>query len=216
VNARGTSEPGEGDGTPERELTDEELLGTLRTGELALKAAGALVLLMALLAALAYAAHDPLVALAERFVEIFGPPGIALGFFLPDAFTLPIPNDAFSFFGLIGGIPFWTCVKWGCLGSLTGGSVGFFLGRKLSHTRVFQRMMARRGREVKLLVERYGVRALLCAAVTPLPYSIACWSAGACAMPYGTFVLVSLARIPRVIFYLWLIEVGFLTFSQAA
>jgi uncharacterized membrane protein YdjX (TVP38/TMEM64 family) len=76
-------------------------------------------------------------------------------------------------------------------------------------------MMARRGREVKLLVERYGVRALLFAALTPLPYSIACWAAGACEVRFRTFFLVSLSRIPRVIFYLWLIEQGFITFSRA-
>lgn len=215
MNGPNPSEPEEGGAAGDRELTDDELLGTLRVGDLALKAVGALVLLMGVLAILAYTVHDPLVAMAEAFVDIAGPPGIALGFFLPDAFTLPIPNDAFSFFGLIGGIPFWTCVKWACLGTLTGGSVGFFLGRWLSHTRAFRRMMARRGREVTLLVDRYGVRALLFAALTPLPYSIACWAAGACEVPFRTFFLVSMARVPRVIFYLWLIEQGFVSFARA-
>ena len=203
--------------TPDAEteaMSDEELLGTLRLGELALKAVGALAFLMVLLAVLAYTVHDPLVALAERFVDLIGAPGIALGFFIPDAFTVPIPNDAFSFFGLIGGIPFWTCVQWACVGTLSGGSVGFFLGRQLAHTRPVRRLMARRGREVKLLVERYGIRALLVAALTPLPYSIACWAAGACEMRFRTYFLVSLSRIPRVIFYLWLIEQGFITFAQ--
>ena len=156
---------------------------------------------------------DPLVALAERFIAVLGPPGIALGFFLPDAFTLPIPNDAFSFFGLIGGVPFWTCCMWACIGTLSGGTTGFFLGRKLSNTNAFRRMMARRGREVKLLVERHGVIALLCAAITPIPYSIACWSAGACEIKFSTFFLVSLSRIPRVAFYLWLMEQGFINFA---
>ena len=198
---------------PEPELSDEELLGTLRIGNLALKAVGVLVVLMGLLATLAYFAHDPLVALAERFVAVLGPPGIAIGFFLPDAFTLPIPNDAFSFFGLIGGVPFWTCVLWACLGTLSGGATGFFFGRKLSNTETFRRLMARRGREVKLLVDRYGKQALLCAAITPIPYSIACWSAGACDIRFRTFFAVSLARIPRVIFYLWLMEQGFMGFA---
>jgi membrane protein YqaA with SNARE-associated domain len=198
---------------PETELSDEQLLGTLRLGDLALKALAVLVVLMVLLATLAYFAHDPLVALAERFVAVLGPPGIAIGFFLPDALTLPIPNDAFSFFGLIGGVPFWTCVLWACMGTLTGGSAGFFLGRKLSNTETFRRLMARRGREVKLLVDRYGVLALLCAAITPIPYSIACWSAGACDIRFTTFLAVSLARIPRVIFYLWLMEQGFINFA---
>ena len=151
--------------TSSDELSDEELLGTLRLGDLALKAVGVLVVLMGLLACLAYFAHDPLVALAERFVAVLGAPGIAIGFFIPDAFTVPIPNDAFSFFGLIGGVPFWTCCLWASLGTLAGGSTGFFLGRRLANTDAFRRLMARRGREVQLLVDRYGVIALLCAAM---------------------------------------------------
>lgn len=200
---------------PQSALSDEQLLGTLRVGDLALKAVGVLVILMVILATLSYFAHDPLVALAERFVAVLGPPGIAIGFFVPDAFTLPIPNDAFSLFGLIGGVPFWTCVLWASMGTLTGGSTGFFLGRKLSNSDTFRRLMARRGREVKLLVDRYGVLALLCAAITPIPYSIACWSAGACGIRFTTFFVVSLSRIPRVIFYLWLMEQGFINFGAS-
>lgn len=195
--------------------SDEELLGTLRVGDLAVKAIGVLVVLMGILAGLAYYAHDPLVALAERFVAVLGPPGIAIGFFVPDAFTLPIPNDAFSFFGLIGGVPFWTCCLWASLGTLSGGTTGFFLGRRLGHTKAFQRLMARRGREVQLLVDRYGVVALLCAALTPIPYSIACWSAGACGIRFSTYFLVSLSRVPRVVFYLWLMEQGFVNFAAS-
>ena len=41
-----------------------------------------------------------------------------------DAFTLPLPNDAFTFFGRAAGMPFWECVFWGSLGSLVGESDG--------------------------------------------------------------------------------------------
>jgi uncharacterized membrane protein YdjX (TVP38/TMEM64 family) len=47
-------------------------------------------------------------------------------------------------------------------------------------------------------------------AVSPLPYSISAWAAGALGMELRPFVLVSLLRIPRVGFYLWLIQIGVL------
>ena len=44
-----------------------------------------------------------------------------------------------------------------------------------------------------------------------MPYSFVCWTAGALGMDFRRFWLVSLLRIVRVVFYLWLIHVGVLT-----
>ena len=75
--------------------------------------------------------QEPLLATGQWFVERFGGVGIAVGFFFPDAFTMPVPNDAFTAFGLWGGMPFWRVVAWGSLGSLLGGSTGWAIGRYL-------------------------------------------------------------------------------------
>ena len=190
-----------------------DALGVLRIREIAVRAIAGITAIMVVMAALAYAFREPLVALSERFVDVLGGFGVALGFFLPDAFTIPMPNDAFTFFGLFGGIPFWEVVAWGSAGTLTGGLVGFGIGRLMQQTRWFQRFLARRGAEMHALVSRYGTWALLTAALTPIPYSIACWASGAVHMPLSRFLLVSLARIPRVAFYLWLMELGFVSFS---
>jgi uncharacterized membrane protein YdjX (TVP38/TMEM64 family) len=48
------------------------------------------------------------------------------------------------------------------------------------------------------------------AAITPLPYSIFCWAAGAGKLPFRRFLLVSLLRIVRVAGYLYLIQLGLL------
>ena len=42
-------------------------------------------------------------AASAWFVHTLGGAGIGLGYFLPDAFTLPIPNDAFALVGRVGG-----------------------------------------------------------------------------------------------------------------
>jgi len=154
--------------------------------------------------------RDELSALSKTFVDHLGGVGIAVGFALPDGFTLPLPNDAFTFFGYRGGIPFWECVAWGTLGSLIGGSIGFYIGRTLQRTRAYKRIMATRGREVTQMVERYAGWTLFIAALTPLPYSLACWAVGAGGMRYRTFFLISLSRVIKVAFYLWLLAEGIL------
>lgn len=153
---------------------------------------------------------DELAALSLAFVDTFGGFGIALGFFLPDAFTVPLPNDAFTFFGYKGGIPFWECVAWGTAGSLVGGSVGFLIGRSMQRTRWYKKIMLTRGKEVTQMVQRYAGWTLFIAAVFPIPYSLACWAVGAGGMRYSTFLLISTSRLFKVAFYLWLLAEGIL------
>ncbi len=171
-----------------------------------------LVIAMVVLVAAAMTAmivfRDELTAISKVFVDALGGPGISLGYMLPDAFTVPLPNDAFTFFGYIGGIPFWECVMWGSIGSLVGGSLGWCIGRLLQRTQGYQRVMATRGKEIQQLFDRYATPTVLVAALTPLPYSLACWAAGAGGMRYSWFIFISLSRIIKVALYLYLIELG--------
>src|SRR5690242_2325194 len=143
---------------------------------------------------------EPLLRVGHWFVDNFGGPGVAIGYFLPDAFTVPLPNDAFTAFGLWGGMPFWQVVAWGSLGSIAGGSTGWALGRYwFSRSARLQEFIKRRGGDEMIAQLRRGERWFLAiAAVTPIPYSITCWGAGIVKMPYWDFLLISLLRIPRV------------------
>ncbi len=159
--------------------------------------------------------HDPLIAFGRWFVARFGGVGVAVGYFIPDAFTVPLPNDAFTAFGLWGGIPFWEVVAWGSLGSIAGGSTGWAMGRWLfSRSKRLKEFIKRRGGDEMIAQLRRGERWFLAiAAVTPIPYSITCWAAGIIKMPYIEFILISLLRIPRVAVFLWLLQQGFVSVS---
>ncbi len=170
-----------------------------------------LLLLMISLALVGYYFRQPLLNLSNTFVKTFGAYGVALGFFLPDAFTIPFPNDAFTFLGLQGGLGFWECVIWGSAGSLLGGTVGFWIGRLLGTTQWMINFFRSRGSEAYAITRRYGLVALAIAAFTPIPYSIVCWACGAVAIKFRHFLLISLLRIPRVALYLWLIQLGFIS-----
>lgn len=165
--------------------------------------------LMLAVATLGYFFREPLLEFAGLFVRALGGPGVALGFFLPDAFTVPIPNDAFSALGLAGGLGFATVSAWATLGSVLGGSAGFCIGRRLARAAWYRRVMSRRGAEVQRLIDRYGGYGLALAAITPLPYSLASWAAGTSRLSYGHFLAISLPlRALRVVGVLWLLELG--------
>ena len=159
----------------------------------------------------AYLFKEPLLNAAKEFVRVLDGPGVGLGFFLPDALTLPFPADVGSGMALMGGMSFWKVTAWGSAGSILGGCIGYWIGRGLGHTRPVTRLFERRGREVHLLMKKYGDQSLFVAVVTPLPYSIACWAAGALKMPFKRFFFISLFRAPRVALYLFLIDQGVLT-----
>jgi membrane protein YqaA with SNARE-associated domain len=155
------------------------------------------------------AAFEPeLLAASRWFVERFGLSGIAIGFLVPDATSLPFPQDALLALGLVGGLGFWEVVAWGTAGSVAGGTVGFFFGRRLQRTALYARLSRRKGFDAESIVRRYGVMALALGALTPLPYSVCTWTCGALGMRLAPFLVVSLLRVVRVGGYLWLIQLG--------
>lgn len=196
--------------TPGPEVDERELLAPGRViGMTVLFIVG----LVAIAAGLGAFFRDPLQELSEAFVGLLGGPGIAIGYLIPDAFTVPIPNDAFGWFGLEGGMPFWEVVAWGTTGSVAGGSVGYLIGRRLRSTKWVAQFMAGRGRALERLIIRYGMWVVAVAALTPLPYSLSAWAAGAVHMRFSTFFAVSLTRVLRVSGALYLIRLGLLTVS---
>lgn len=194
--------------TPESDVADEELIAPRR---IALLTGLFIVALVGIAAVVGALFRDPLQQVSAAFVDLLGGPGIAIGYLIPDAFTVPIPNDAFGWFGIEGGMAFWDVVAWGTLGSVTGGCVGYLIGGRLRTTRWVSRFMAGRGRAFERLIRRYGVWVVAIAALTPLPYSLSAWAAGAVRMRFSTFFAVSLTRVVRVSGALYLIRLGLLT-----
>lgn len=179
---------------------------------LALQFLGGVLLLMAVLGISGKFLKEPIIGFSRWFVDTVGGSGIALGFFVPDTFPLPIWHDGFLAAGYLGGLGFWEMVTWATFGSLSGGTLAYFLARKVSHTNWFKSFMQRRGKDAKDLVNRYGLAGLAITAVSPVPYSVGAWTAGAFGIPFGKFFAVSLLRFPRVIAYLLLVKLGIVSF----
>ncbi|MCB9795060.1 MAG: VTT domain-containing protein [Alphaproteobacteria bacterium] len=172
---------------------------------------GVMMLIIGLVAVLFL---DVFKAMGAWFVGTLGPLGVGLGFFIPDALTLPVPHEGIVALAVAGGMNFWVIGSAACTGSIIGGSTGWLLGKKLSGTDLFYRVMGNKGPQARALMQRYGDRAVIIAAVSPIPYSLMAWSAGALGMGFRRFVWLSLWRIPRVFFYLWLIEAGLVSLGS--
>ena len=93
--------------------------------------------------------------------------------------------------------------------SLLGGHLGWVLGRQLAHTGIVRHMLGRHHTRVVQVTWRYGVWAVVLAAATPLPWSVTSWAAGALRLPYRSYLLGSLIRVPRIILGYLLIHAAF-------
>lgn len=136
--------------------------------------------------------------------------GLALVFFLSETLVSPLPPDAILW--IVAGSEL--SASWylpvtvlGLLSTL-GGHVGWWCGGHLATTGLVRRVLGRHhGRSIEV-TRRYGVWAVVLAAVTPLPWSVTSWTAGALHMPWKRYLLGSLTRFPRIVLYYVLIHAG--------
>jgi len=84
--------------------------------------------------------------------------------------------------------------------SVLGGALAWLCGRSLENkfkaARV-ERFVAKN----HALINKYGVWIVALGALTPVPYSLTCWAAGALKMDFPKLFLMILLRIPRFIIY---------------
>jgi len=213
VSTSDPAAPGAADGpagAEKRRPDARETLADFEAGKLVWRSVVGVVVFLGTLAGLAFLFKDQVIASSTTFVEVAGGPGILVAWLLLDLVPVPIiPHDIFATLGLIGGCGFWPTIGWASAGSLLGGSASWLVSSRLSHVPVVHRgITAGRARRMFELTRKYGVLALAVGAVSPLPYSISVWACGATGMRFGPFFAVSLLRLPRIAFYLWLVQEG--------
>lgn len=143
------------------------------------------------------------------FVDTLGGFGMFLGYFLTDAFLVPIPNDTFTILGWLGGMSVLECTIWGSAGSIVGGFTGYAIGyHVLRHSMRAKALLGHGEGSMLQRVQRGGITIMVLAALTPLPYATGCWVAGTIEMPLKQVALISLLRIVKVGGYLWLFTQG--------
>lgn len=84
--------------------------------------------------------------------------------------------------------------------SVLGGALAWLCGRSLENKFKAARL-EKFVTENHALVNKYGVWIVALGALTPVPYSLTCWAAGALKMDFPKFFLMILLRIPRFLIY---------------
>lgn len=152
--------------------------------------------------------REPLQEMATEVVRSLGPLGVFLGVLVADGFTFPIPPTTYVIIAVASKSPAMPILVAAAAASVLGGSLAYLVGPWLARLPwIGRRLEAFRPRGEELF-QRWGVRAVIIAALTPLPYSIICWLAGIYRMPYRPFALATLVRVPRVFLYYALLTLG--------
>jgi membrane protein YqaA with SNARE-associated domain len=165
---------------------------------------GALFAGLALLGALF---GPELVAITTAISNAIGFPGMALSVLLIDTLTLPVPPDAVLVVVAHGPLrDSWLPLVVGLgLVSALAGNIGYLAGGSLAQTRWSSRVLGAQRAQIESMFARYGAATVVLGALTPIPFSITCWAAGALRLRWSTFALITLLRVPRFVAYYWLI-----------
>jgi membrane protein YqaA with SNARE-associated domain len=147
-------------------------------------------------------------SMGRGFVDHFGYAGIALGTFLADGLHCPVPPQFYMLAAIVSDWSPAGTILAVCVGSMAGGVTAYAIARHAQRVRVFARLLAHTRGKVDWLFARFGYWAVAIGSVTPIPYSFLCYIAGAYRMPRRIFVALSLFRIPKIILYFYLVELG--------
>lgn len=87
------------------------------------------------------------------------------------------------------------------VGSVLGGCIGFFLGKKYGHP-AFLKLFKKNGQkwmdEGEKFFEKWGIGAVILCAFTPIPFKVAAWLAGIFEMKFWQFLVAAIiGRLPR-------------------
>jgi len=142
--------------------------------------------------------RGPLAAAGAVFVDTLGLAGLFAGVLLLD--TVPgTLHEPLMVLGYAGGEGFWPVVLTTGSASFLSGVVGWGLGRALGKAAWLQRALRRY--HITSFMHHYGVWAVALAALTPFPFAVTTWGAGATGVPLRHVVAGSLLRFPKEIVY---------------
>ncbi len=175
---------------------------------LALKTLLAALAVALLVAVAGFLLRDPIERLTAGIVATLGLAGMGLVTLLSDSLMFPVPPDVLVFAAVAGGSDALLVAAVVSVASVAAGSVAYTVGPQLARLPLLHGWLERHRAAGEAFFARFGVWAVVIAALTPLPYAAFAWLAGIYRMPYRPFVLACLARVLRFFLYLWLFELG--------
>ena len=177
-------------------------------GTLALRTGLGLLALFGVMFIGALYLKGPMEQAGRWFFDAFGLPGMFVGTALSDFIGIPIPVDVYLAAAVTANTPTLPVIAVASAASLLGGNLAFVLGARFDRIPIIKNWIGRFKARGEAAFEKWGVAAVAVAAWTPIPFSIICLAAGTFKMPWRSFFLTSLNRIPRIILYYYVISLG--------
>lgn len=169
--------------------------------------AGVLALLVVMIGLASYF-REPLERIGRAFVDRFGYAGMTIGTFIADGFHFPIPPQFYMLLAVTSGVSLLAAFSAITLGSLAGGLAGYKVSTRLAHVEWVARRLEPSRAQAQQLFDRYGYLAAVLATFLPIPYSVLCYLSGLNGLPHRVFVVLSICRIPRLVFFFFVIRLG--------
>jgi len=164
-----------------------------------------LVILFLLAGCMTYVFGDELRQLGGWATRHLGVGFVFAGVLLIDLSPVPLVNEPVLLLGLSGGLEVRSVAAAAVAASLLAAWGGYGCGYLLARRGLSERVLGRHHARGERFVQRYGFWGVALAALTPLPFGLCTWTAGALRMPLRSFVPASLFRAPKAAFYLWIV-----------
>lgn len=155
-----------------------------------------------------YLFRAPLEELARWLISDLGYAGLFAGVFAADAFTFPVPPDAYLLISIAGGADVAATLIACSAASVLAGNLAYAIGPYIERVPILRGKLEEFRPRGEYLFEKWGIRAVAISALTPVPFSIVSWLAGIYQMRYRDFFFASLFRIPRIAGYYALYAYG--------
>lgn len=152
--------------------------------------------------------REPIELVAEVFLGRFGWAGLFAGVVITDASPIPMTHEPVLLLAVAEQMPVWTIAAVAASASVTAGPVGYLGGWLLRTRSDARRLLEDRAPAMIRFLRDWGATGVAIAALLPIPYALATWTAGLLGVRLPKVLLASLLRIPKTCFYLWLIVQG--------
>jgi len=173
-----------------------------------IKAIIGLLLFILIISGLSFWLEEELMLITTAVVDQIGFLGLCLILLVTDTLVTPFPPDLLLL--VIANSPLsehWLSYVTilGCV-SVCAGMIGWKIGQKLGGTGIAKRIFGDIQPEHREFIQKYGFWAIVLGAITPLPFSVTCWTAGILKIRWQVVLAAAvLFRIPRFVLYYWLI-----------
>lgn len=138
----------------------------------------------------------------EKDIGIYSYPAILIFSFLTDFIVQPIGPEVPGSLALILGLKFSYVFFLTLIGSYIGSSISYLIGRKILFSDIEKFYKKKSRKKYKKMFKKHGKFALFISSISPVPYVLFCWLAGAFKITTKEFILFGI--FPRTL-RIWVI-----------